>query len=159
MSQDLSQTTDRSWMSWSCSAHATEADRRNARRMNVWTAVWVGIYLVALKVLESRGDPSLLVSAAALLVAGLAAIPFIRSSSRFLREADELTRLIHLQAAAVAFGVGALASLYERFFVRILELLGVSAEHVSDLVEVNPLLPMIVAFAIALRTLVRRFSR
>jgi hypothetical protein len=98
---------------------ATPADARNNRRMLVSTLVWVVASLAAIVVMERFGDDSLAVSSAALAVAVVAWIPVVRAYLRFMRETDELTRLVQTQSMAVAFAAGLLASLLDRFIVRI----------------------------------------
>jgi hypothetical protein len=89
----------------------TETDRRNQRRVVVWSLLWVSSWL-AVHFAVSRGwvasELWALVANAVPAVLGLAVIAAYR---RFLTEADELRRKIELDALAVAFGVGVVGGL------------------------------------------------
>jgi hypothetical protein len=93
--------------SWAGSA----PDRRNQRRVVAWLGVW-GLYfllaglllrgnLPALGInLEVEGPWAWVVAAGSTVLLAVVLIAFLR----FFRMADELTRLIHVQALAVGFG-------------------------------------------------------
>lgn len=136
---------------------ATPADVRNNRRMLVTTLVWVVAFLASTMVMERFGDDSFAVSSAALAVAAVAWIPVARAYLRFMRETDELTRLVHTQAMAVAFATGMLASLLGRFIERIASFLPGPLPATVDLF--TPAVVMCVTYAIAALTIARSYSR
>jgi len=136
---------------------ATPADVRNNRRMLVTTLVWVVAFLASTMVMERFGDESFAVSTVALVVAAVAWIPVVRAYLRFMRETDELTRLVHTQAMAVAFAAGMLASLLSRFIERIASFLPGPLPDFVDLF--TPAVVMCVTYAIAALTIARSYSR
>ncbi|MEX2299985.1 MAG: hypothetical protein WD733_03550 [Bryobacterales bacterium] len=146
------------WLSRFCGFHGTPTDRRNARMLNFYTLIWVLVFLLSLKVMETYGDENLAVATAALAAAALAWIPVVWAYLRYLREADELLRMIHVQAMAVAFGVGFCLVLLDRFLVRIASLMPESPSAVKLLSVANPLL-MAFAFSITIFVLQRRYAR
>ena len=139
---------------------STPADARNNRRLLVASIVWVACFLAALMVMERYGDDSLAVSVAAFAVAAVAWIPVVRAYLRFLRETDELTRLIQMQAMATAFGLGLLAVLLGRFIERIAGLLPDPLIGPLQLVDIlNPAMVMTVGFVATTVVLHRWYSR
>lgn len=155
----MTQTTtadDRSWTDWACSDAATSTDRRNGRILNVWLAIWMAVYLASTWLLKNHGEDSLPIAAGGLLATALFAIPAYRAYLRFLREADEMTRMIQVKAMAIGFAAGVLASFLDQFLERVVALgprLGV-----LDFFN-NPLMVMILAFTFASWTLQRRYAR
>jgi Na+-driven multidrug efflux pump len=139
---------------------ATPADVRNNRRMLLSTLVWVVAFLASTMVMERFGDDSLAVSSVAMAVAAVAWIPVVRGYLRFMRETDELTRLVQTQAMAIAFAAGLLVSLLGRFIERIASFL---PDPLPGLVEVtdifNPAMVMCATYAIAALTIHRSYSR
>jgi drug/metabolite transporter (DMT)-like permease len=108
--------------------------------------------------METYGDENLTVATAALAAAALAWIPVVWAYLRYLREADELMRMIHVQAMAVAFSVGFCFVLLDAFLVRIASLMPESPMAVKLLSVANPLL-MAFAFSFTIFVLQRRYSR
>jgi hypothetical protein len=148
-----------SWWQPFCGT-STPADVRNNRRLLVASIVWVGSFLASLIVMERYGDDSLAVSSAALAVAAIAWIPVVRAYLRFLRETDELTRLIQMQAMAVGFTSGLLAILLGRFIERMASFLPDPLFGPVQLVDVlNPAMVMTVAFMVTTVVLHRWYSR
>ena len=141
-----------------CADDVTAADRRNGRAITIWSLLWVVIWLSALATMESFGDQSLAVSAAALAATALATIPLIRAYVRFLREADELTRMIQLQAMAVAFGAAFVIAVLQRFLERVVSLIPELAP-LDPMDFLNPLMVMIVAYSLSVLVLQKRYSR
>lgn len=148
-----------SWESWGCSAQATAVDRRNSRRVAQWGAVWMIAFLGSLKVMEAYGDESLAISAGSFAVCVLASVPFLLAQLRFLREADELTRIIHLKAMAAGFGAATFAAIFDPFYARVVELALGSSKLVEEFGSLNPLMILMVAYTISLVVLMRRYSR
>lgn len=136
----------------------TAADRRNGRAITIWALVWTAVFLSSLAAMESFGDESLAFSTAALAATALATIPLIRAYVRFVREADELTRMIQLQAMAVAFGAGFVAAVLQRFLERIVSLIPELAAF-DPMDFFNPLMVMIVAYSLSVLVLQLRYSR
>ncbi len=142
-----------------CGLENTPADRKNGLRVLIFTLIWVVVFLTALSVMERYGDNSLAVSAFALTAAVVAWIPVIAAYLRFLREADELMRLIHVQAMATAFGAGLGAALLWRFFERISTLAG-SGSLLGEAIDLlQPAMVMPITFTIAVIILRRRYSQ
>jgi hypothetical protein len=88
-----------------CSALLREQDARNMRVFNYWTFA-MAFWFAGATILLGKGfiDPQ---PAAWIFPAGglLVAVFTVRSYVRFLREADELLRKVHLEA--LSFGIGA----------------------------------------------------
>ena len=139
---------------------STPADVRNNRRLVVATVVWVLAFLASLVVMERYGDDSLAVSSAALAVAGVAWIPVVRAYLRFLRETDELTRLIQMQAMAVGFACGLLMTLLDPFVERVASFLPDPLVGSVQLVDIfNAPLIMCAAFVTTMIVLYRWYAR
>ena len=85
-----------------------QRDKLNARALLRWTFVW-GVTWVVVALFFGPGDRGLASISPwmyGLLVIPLAAcVAMIKAYLRFLREADELVRLVLLRAAAIGFGV------------------------------------------------------
>lgn len=85
----------------------TKADRRNQYRFCIWLFAWalshVGFTFILKEDIVSDGSQSWLV----ITVSALLAAQAVRSYLRFLRETDELTRLIQLEGLAFGFTAGA----------------------------------------------------
>jgi hypothetical protein len=85
----------------------TALARRNQYRAVIWMAGWMVVYTLAAQALRGNlGGPELTgwAATAAALAPNLAALGALRAYLRFLREADELTRLIQVQSLAIGFG-------------------------------------------------------
>ncbi len=148
-----------SWWQHVCGTW-TPTDARNNRRMAMAALVWVVCSLASLAVMERYGDDSLAVSSATLLVAGIAWIPVVQAYLRFLRETDELTRLIQMQAMAIAFASGLLAILLDRFIARVASFLPDPLFGPVQLVDiVNPAVVMCVGFMTTIFVLHRWYAR
>lgn len=82
----------------------TETNRRNLRRLLGALAVWAVCFVGASYLIDGRvvpaGPPSWLLAAVPTLAAAVAVLAFVR----FVRQADELQRLIQLRALALGFG-------------------------------------------------------
>jgi hypothetical protein len=157
MTPDATQSSPRLWKQL-CGFEGTPTDRRNMRLVNICAVVWVLVFLVSLKLMETYGDDSLTISAAALIAAALAWVPLVWAYLRYLREADELLRMIHVQAMAVAFSAGFCVVLLDRFLGRVASLMPQSAVALK-LVEVAYPMVMVVAFTVTVVVLQRRYSR
>ena len=90
---------------WECMALATPRDRRNLRRVNLALLMWTVAFLGATFLLRTGA-----IEGAAAWLAGVAAgsmsFVVIRRYVHFLREADELLRLVSLEGLALGFGAG-----------------------------------------------------
>lgn len=139
---------------------ATPADKRNNRRIFVTCVIWVVAFLASISVMERFGDDSLAISSAALLVAVGAWIPVVHACRRFMRETDELTRLVQTRAMAIAFAAGLLAALLGRFVERIASFLPDPLIGPLELTDVfNPAMVMCVTYAVAALAAHRSYSR
>jgi len=136
--------------------------RRRAQQSALALAavVWVLAFLASLIVVERYGDDSLAVSSVALVVAGVAWVPIVGAYLRFLRETDELTRLIQMQAMAVGFASGLLTILLGRFIERLASFLRDPLFGPVQLVDItNPAMVMCVTFMATTLVHNRRYSR
>jgi len=99
--------SSRPWFSWGCHGSLSERDRRNLRRYNAWVVAFALAFVTAVALLTK---PSLGEAAAGAwivaLVPDVLGVMAVRAYVRFLREADELVRKIHLEATALGFGTG-----------------------------------------------------
>jgi hypothetical protein len=104
-------TREKHTRAWLAACWGTAADRRNQIRFMVWTFAWAVVFLFSTALLRGRlaafglqvgGTAAWLVASVPIVVA----VGALRAYLRFLRMADELTRLIQLQGLAVGFGVG-----------------------------------------------------
>jgi hypothetical protein len=127
------------------------------RLVNICSLAWVLVFLGSLKLMETYGDESLTVSAVALAAAALAWVPVVWAYLRYLREADELIRMIHVQAMAVAFCAGFCVVLLDRFLARVV-ILGQSP-LAAKLLEVASPMVMVFTFTATLVILQWRYSR
>ncbi len=104
---DMTENTKESFMT-RC-ADTTPRDQRNLRRMMWVLAAWAVLFLAATMGIKRElypEGPVLWIVAALPMVAGILVVV---AYARFLREADELQRVIHYQALALACGAGWLA--------------------------------------------------
>lgn len=141
-----------------CGADGTATDRRNMRIVNLCCVVWVVVFLVSLQLMETYGDDSLAISSAALVAAALAWVPVVWAYLRYLRQADELMRMIHVQAMAVAFTVGFCLVMLDRFLERVAGLMP-QPTVAAKLVETASPILMAASFAVTVFVLQRRYSR
>jgi hypothetical protein len=83
----------------------TARDRRNGWRYTAWTFLWLFSLATVKFVLERTGleGPLAWAVTAVPIILSLVAL---RAYLRFLREADELTRRVQLEAVAFGFAVG-----------------------------------------------------
>lgn len=84
----------------------TPRDRRNERRVILWTAAWMGTWLAINGAIRSEWLGSTGAAVGATLVFTALGLGVATSYRRFLRDADELLRKIELEALALAVGVG-----------------------------------------------------
>jgi len=144
---------------WGCSDQASARDLRNSMVSNVWLAASMAIFLVSLFVMKRFGVNSLALTSGALVVTALGMIPFVRAYVYFLREADELTRLIHLQAMAIGFGVGFGMWILDQFILQVATFFPLPPLPLKLKDIVNPFMAMIAAYAISVVKIGRRYSR
>lgn len=135
---------------WAClRADTTPRDRRNLRRFLLVLATWAVSFAGGAQLLR-RGlvEPGPLGWVVAVLPAPLAVLSVVLYG-RYLREADEFQRMIHLQALALGFGGGWVAVAGYRLF----ELLGAPAVDRGDVVLV-----MVGAYTVGLLYGLRRYA-
>lgn len=103
-------------------------DKANANRFTAWTLVAAVAYVLGTFLLRkgmvSTGLPAIGVA----LLCMLPAVNVVRAYRRFLREADELVRHIHLQGLGYGLAAGVIFSMGWR----LLELAGAPRLDVSD---------------------------
>lgn len=92
------------------SCHISERDRRNQRRVILWSAIWAISFLAASLAIKNEWL-TLVASIGAVSVAAAFGIVALLAYRRFLHETDELHRKIELEALALAFGVGVVGGL------------------------------------------------
>lgn len=142
---------EKGWLGWLGHGFGTPADRRNQIRFLVWMFVWMAGYTLAAQALKhdlgGLGLQAGTVRAHVVaLLPNVLAVGAFHAYVRFLRMADELTRLVQLQGMAVAFG----ATVLFLFNWELLEKAGAPALDPSDAVLV-PMLAWVVGMLIAAR--------
>jgi len=144
----------RAW--WSgFSGMGTPTDRANTRRLN-WASLVGIVVMLAAMMIKERYDGDLTIALAALVAMAVAWIPIVRAYLRFLRETDELTRLIQTQAMAVGFATGIVMIIMGEFIGTVA---GLTPAWDVPLKLLNPVLAMSVAFMVTTLVLHRRYSR
>ena len=94
----------------------TDADRRNGRRLVLWSLLFAVLYVAATAWLKSDSPPEQAATLAIALGCTLVGLGALSAYRRFLREADELTRRIQLEGVAFCFGVALLFSILYQLF-------------------------------------------
>jgi hypothetical protein len=95
-----------SWLSWGCGG-LSELDRRNLRRYNAWALIFALGFMASIVLLATTSlTETAVVAWTVALVPDVLGVMAVRAYVRFLREADELVRKIHLEATALGFGAG-----------------------------------------------------
>lgn len=126
----------------------TPRDARHLRVFHLWLAGAVLAFIAATFLI----DQALIPAPAGWLLTALSIVLMassIRSYMVFLRNADELLRKIHLDALALAFGVGAMAMMG----YRLCERLGAPKLDVND-----PFLVMMIVWALGQWLGMRRYA-
>ena len=136
------------WWAWGCSAELGPGDYANYRRFLLLTLAWVASLLLTVTGLNAWGDALGPVGYAVALVPTALFLAVIWAYVRFLREADELTRKIQVQAMAVGFG----AALVCLLGYPVLEKVGAPPLDLDLLV-----LPMMLAYVVAVYRQQRRY--
>lgn len=133
-----------------CVAHeSTPRDLRNLRRWLLWMLAWVVVAVPDASWfghVDGRASWVTLLQAA---LVGVALVGVVGSFVRYVRETDELNRLVQLRALSVGFGAGFLTSE-----------LGQSAVDAGLVAGVDrdvPILAMIVAYAVTSVLVLRRY--
>lgn len=126
----------------------TQQDRKNLRRFNLWTFVWMAGWLAATYLIYNEIVAAGPLAWALVLLVVILGIQAIRSYVHFLRQADELVSKIQMEALALGFGAGAI------FMVayRLCERLGA-----PELDSSGPLMVMIVVWALSQLLVARRY--
>ncbi len=128
----------------------TAADRKNLWRVQIWALLWAVVFTGSSLLLKRWPElvPGLAVGAALVALSTVLGVVMVLAFVRFLREADELVRRIHLEALAVSFG----ATLVITTSWRLVERLGAPKGDISD-----ALLPMMGVWIIAQIVTARRY--
>lgn len=116
-----------------CGSDLRPEDQANAGRFSLWCLASALSYVLGIFVLEMDYLPP---GAPRVIFALLCIVPAfgaVRSYRYFLRQADEMTRLIHLESLAYGFGAGVIFSLGWR----LLERAGAPTLDISDSVVVS----------------------
>jgi len=126
----------------------TATDRRNLRRFNAWTFVWMAIWLAATWLFRGEAVTAGPLAWALVLITVLLGLQVMRSYVHFLRQADELLGKIQMEALALGFGAGMV------FMVayRLCERLGAPRLDSSD-----PMVVMIFVWAFSQWLVARRY--
>lgn len=132
---------------WLC-GDTTPRDRRNLRRLAWLAAAWAVSFVGGTQLLEHGLAPPAPLSWGLALLPTVLALFALLAFVRYLREADELQRTLHLQALALGFGGGWLAVAGYRLF----ELLGAPLLDRGDV-----LLVMAVLYSVSVLLLRRRY--
>ncbi len=91
-------------------ADMTAADRRNLFQATGWLAGWAVVYVGAAQLLKRGGVPPGAATVLVALVPSIFAVVAILAYIRFIRRAEELQRKIQVEAFALGFGAGFVAS-------------------------------------------------
>ena len=83
-----------------------ERDRRNERRILAWMVPWMLSWLAVDVALERGWLTTGWLAVVAAVVSVVFGVATVLAYRRYLQTADELHRKIHMEALAVAFGVG-----------------------------------------------------
>ena len=105
-------------MAASCSSLFTPRDAERYRTFTWWMTGAMFVFAAATILIDQRYVPAAggwVLTAVSVVLMGVA----MRSYVRFLREADELLRKVHLEALAFAFGVGVVAMMGYRLCERL----------------------------------------
>ena len=104
---------------WWTRCTGSDVDQRNQRRLVwatlIWALAFVGVSLLIKGEMLSPGPMAWALAAIPLLLG----VGVIAVFARYLRQADELQRLIQLEALALGFGGGLFAFLSYRVFERL----------------------------------------
>lgn len=136
------------WWAWGCSAELGPGDYANYRRFLLLTLAWVASLLLTVTGLNTWGNALGPVRYAVALVPTVVFLAAIGAYVRFLREADELTRKIQVQAMAVGFG----AALVCLMGYPVLEKVGAPPLDLDLLV-----MPMMLAYVVTVYRQQRRY--
>lgn len=126
----------------------TARDRRNARRANWWLLAWMLSFAATIFAISRQlipgGLPTYLAIAGSTLLGFVGVLAFFH----FLRQADELQRKIQLEALALGFGGGFLAT----FTLSLLERTGLEVD-LGD-----PFLAMVLLYVAGILLGARRYA-
>lgn len=103
-------------------------DKANGNRFTAWTLIAAVVYVLGTFLLRKGIVGTGLPAIAVALLCMLPALGVVRAYRRFLREADELVRQIHLQGLGYGLAAGVVFSMGWR----LLELAGAPTLDVSD---------------------------
>jgi drug/metabolite transporter (DMT)-like permease len=112
----------------------------------IWMLAWVAANIMIKEELATSGVPAV----AAVALPALLGIVVIYAYWKFIREADELQRKIHLDALALGFGIGVIGALTMHLLAR---LDVISAQDISTIGAV-----MMVVYSIGVLLGTRRFA-
>jgi fluoride ion exporter CrcB/FEX len=87
-----------------------QRDRRNQRRVTLWSLVWAFCFIALSLGIMKKWLPFGL-TLAGVIGTALLGIATILAQRRFLQETDELRRKIEVEALALAFGVGVIGGI------------------------------------------------
>lgn len=93
------------------SCQGTEVDRRNNRRVRLWTLVWMGSWLAVVAAVSFELIPQGPLAVTLTVLTALPGVVALAAYRRYLMEADELRRKIELDALAWAYGIGVVVGL------------------------------------------------
>lgn len=128
----------------------TAADRKNLWRVQIWGGLWAVVFVASSQLLKRWPElvPGIALRAGLVALTTVLGVVMVLAFVRFLREADELVRRIHLEALAVSFG----ATVVITTSWRLVERLGAPKGDISD-----ALLPMMAVWMIAQIVATRRY--
>jgi drug/metabolite transporter (DMT)-like permease len=132
------------------SCQLTPRDRRNQQTMLIWLFIWMLAWVAANITIKEDMATSGVPAVAAVALPALLGVVVIFAYWKFIREADELQRKIHLDALALGFGIGVVGALTMHLLAR-LEV--ISAQDISTIGAV-----MMVAYSIGVLLGTRRFA-
>lgn len=113
-----SKTERAPWMLGMCGDY-TERDQQNVQRFIAAVLGWSVAFAVATFLLRYNRDSLGVLAYAVAVIPTLLGMVAISAYVKFVRDADELVRRVHLEALAVGFGVGMLFMMGYRLFERV----------------------------------------
>jgi hypothetical protein len=84
----------------------TEADDRNLKAFNGWCFLWAAGFVLVVFLVKNFGDALGPIPWVLALVPIALSFPVMRAFLRYLRQADEFTRMVQLEGIAMGYGAG-----------------------------------------------------
>lgn len=115
----------------------TARDRRNQQRLLIWLLAWSVAWVLANIAIKEGWAPAGIPAVAVAVLPTLLGVVMMLVYWKFIREADELQRKIHLDALALGFGIGVVGAFTIHLLQRADLLTSVDMADVSALMMVT----------------------